>query len=136
MNWKHLFTILWMISVATLLQHNSTKKFDILISISISFQDIAQRNEICQTPEKHNFHCTLSDHCSAISEGNWKKFMRFWKIFLCFFEWDRPKIFSPNRLKNMSFESWMVKTPKSPTNTTTVIWHFSTKILIWIWFFG
>ena len=92
--------------------------------------DIAQQNEIGQSSEKHNFHCTLRDHCSTISEGNWTKFMRFWKIFLCFLEWDRPKIFSPNRVKDMSFQSWMVKTPKSPTTTTTVIWHFSTKIPI------
>ena len=118
------------------LLHNLIKQLDISIFISISLEEIAQQNEIVQTPELHNFHCTLRDHCSAISEWNWTKFMRFWKIFLCFFEWDRPKIFSPNSVKDMSFQSWMVKTPKSPTTTTTVIWHFSTKIPIHFWFFG
>ena len=48
--------------------------------------------------------CTLRDHCSAISEGNWTKFMSFWKLFLRSFEWDWPKTFSPNRLKDMNLQ--------------------------------
>ena len=58
-------------------------------------------------------------------------------FFYAFFEWVRPKMFSKRYfVKDMSFQSWMVKTLKSPTTTTTVIWHFSTKIPIHFWFFG
>ena len=87
-------------------------------------------------PKKNDFHCTLRDHCRAIIEEKWTKFVSFWKIFLCSFKWDWPKIVSPDGVKDISLWSWMVKTPKSSTTTTAVIWHFSTKIPIYFWFFG
>ena len=86
--------------------------------------------------QKNDFHCTLRDHCRAINEEKWTKFMSVWKIFFCSFKCDRPKILSPNGVKDISLQSWMVKTPKSSTTTTAVIWYFLTKIPIYFWFFG
>ena len=86
--------------------------------------------------QKNDFHCTLLDRCRAINEEKWTKFVSFWKIFLCSFKWDWPKILSPNGVKDISLLSWMVKTPKSSTTTTAVIWHFSNKIPIYFCFFG
>ena len=85
---------------------------------------------------KNDFHCTLRAHCRAIIEEKWTKFMSFWKSFFCSFKWDWPKILSPNGVKDISLQSWIVKTPKSSTTTTAVIWHFSTKIPIYFCFFG
>ena len=53
---------------------------------------------------KNDFHCTFRVHCSAISEENWTKFMSFWKLILCSFDWDWPKIFSPRRVKDMNLK--------------------------------
>ena len=118
------------------LQQNSTKKIDILIFISISLKITAWQSGIGQTPEKNDFYCTLRYHCNAIFEGNWTKFMSFWKIFSCSFEWDQRKIFSPNRVKDMSLQSYEGKTRKSTTTTTAVIWHFLSMIPIYFWFYG
>ena len=109
------------------MQHNLTKKIDILIFISISLKIIAWQSGIGQTPEKNDFYCTLRYHCNAIFEGNWTKFMSFWKIFSCSFEWDQRKIFSPNRVKDMSLQSYKGKTQNSTTTTAAVIWHFLAK---------
>ena len=61
-----------------------------------------------------------------------KSFSQYLRIsFKCVW----PNVFSPECVKNMSLQSWMVITPKSLTTTTTVIWHFLTKIPILICFF-
>ena len=91
---------------------------------------------IRQSVKKVIFCCTLQDYWGAIFKWKWTKFTSFWKFFECSFEWDLPKIFSPNRLRDISLQSWMVDTLKSIKTTRAVIWHFWPMIPIYIWFFG
>ena len=69
-------------------------------------------------------YCTLRDHCSAVFQPIWAKFMLFWKDFFSSFNCRQPRFGNFIRLEAIPNWSWWCKGPNLTTTGRTVIWQF------------
>ena len=70
---------------------------------------ISYRKWLVQPGQKKDFLYTLRLHCILIYWSIGMKYMSFWKLFVCSFEWDHPRFCSSNRLGAISFRRWLVQ---------------------------